>query len=132
MYILAKPRKSILQDFTQNNFKISVLALSECLILLWLSISTLTNSFIGQINNFGDTLQDCLVPTTIDANFCSRNIATTGADAPDSVLRYRTNTGICNNIETGKGAVGAGNTVLPRLRREFYNALNERFSRYLT
>lgn len=72
------------------------------------------------------------MPTTIDANFCSRNIAKAGANAPDSVLRYRTITGICNNIETGKGAVGAGKTVLPRLRREFYNALNESFSQSLT
>ena len=75
------------------------------------------NSFLGQVTDFGDTLSDCVTPVSRRRNFCRNQINNLNdPNAPDSVLRYRTFTGICNNIEPGKATVGASQTVLPRLR----------------
>lgn len=66
-------------------------------------------------------MEDCVNPITKGDDFCINDIARTGPNTPESVLRYRTITGICNNIQTGKATVGAGETVLPRFRRELHS-----------
>ena len=77
------------------------------------------NFFKGQVTDFGDTLIDCVTPVSRGRNFCRNQINNLNdPNAPDSVLRYRTITGICNNIEPGQATVGASETVLPRLRRK--------------
>ena len=77
---------------------------------------------LGQTTNFGDTLIDCVTPVSRGRNFCRNQINNLNdPNAPDSVLRYRTITGICNNIEPGQATVGASETVLPRLRRKLQN-----------
>ena len=66
---------------------------------------------------------DCVTPASRGRNFCRNQINNLNdPNAPDSVLRYRTITGICNNIEPGQATVGASETVLPRLRRKLQNA----------
>ena len=79
------------------------------------------NVFLGQITDFGNTLSDCVTPVSRGRNFCINQInSANNPNRPDSVLRYRTITGICNNIEPGQATVGASETVLPRLRGKLW------------
>ena len=68
----------------------------------------------GQINrDFGNTLENCLEPITRPRNFCNPRTLR-NRNAPNSFVRYRTITGICNNLLPGRATVGAGGTVTPR------------------
>ena len=68
-------------------------------------------------------MSDCVTPISRGRNFCRNQINNLDdPNSPNSVLRYRTITGICNNIEPGQTTVGARETVLPRLRRKLQNA----------
>ena len=71
------------------------------------------------MTDFGNTLIDCVTPVSRGRNFCRNQINRLDKpDSPDSVERYRTITGICNNLEPGQATVGASETILPRLRRK--------------
>lgn len=87
----------------------------------------ITISSIGQtkqqsLRNFGSTLENCLVPVTRPDNFCNiKRIK--DVDAPTSFVRYRTISGICNNLTPGKAAVGAAGTITARFFERKLTAL---------
>ena len=63
--------------------------------------------------NFGNTLEYCLVPVTRPRNFCDRR-RLKNRNASNSIVRYRTITGICNNLQPGMATVGASGIVTAR------------------
>ena len=69
---------------------------------------------LGQTRrNFGNTLENCLKPVTRPRNFCDpRKLK--NRNAPNSFVRYRTITGICNNLQPGMATVGASGIVTAR------------------
>lgn len=63
--------------------------------------------------DFGNTLENCLEPVTRPENFCDKN-KLKDVEAPTSFVRYRTISGICNNLLPGKATVGAAGTITGR------------------
>ena len=63
--------------------------------------------------NFGNTLENCLEPVTRPRDFCNPKTLR-NRNAPSSFVRYRTITGICNNLQPGKATAGASGIVTAR------------------
>ena len=67
------------------------------------------------MRDLGDTLEGCLVPITKPDNFCEEEEKKL-ADiyVPNSLMRYRNTSGICNNLHSGKATIGAVHTITRR------------------
>ena len=65
------------------------------------------------LRNFGSTLENCLEPVSRPDNFCDIN-SLKDVNAPTSFVRYRTISGICNNLTPGKQTVGAAGEITSR------------------
>ena len=82
------------------------------------------------MRDFGDTLEGCLVPITEPDNFCEEEEKKlTDIDAPNSIIRYRNVSGICNNLQQGKAAIGAGDTITGRFFKRKSLDLNFHFTK---
>lgn len=66
------------------------------------------------LRDFGDTLGDCLNPVTKPDNFCAEEAKLIDVNGPNSFLRYRNVSGICNNLIPGKATVAAAGTITGR------------------
>ena len=79
----------------------------------YISIFSLGQTKQQPLRNFGSTLENCLVPVTRPDNFCSVK-RLKDVNASTSFVRYRTISGICNNLTPGKATVGAAGTITGR------------------
>ena len=79
----------------------------------YISIFSLGQTKQQSLRNFGSTLENCLVPVTRPDNFCSVK-RLKDVNASTSFVRYRTISGICNNLTPGKATVGAAGTITGR------------------
>lgn len=66
------------------------------------------------LRDFGDTLEDCLNPVTKPDYFYAEEAKLIDVNGPNSFIRYRNVSGICNNLLPGKATVGAAGTITGR------------------